>query len=152
MGPKRLHGPHQSAQKSTSTMSLPLMVSSKLLALMSTVAMLAPRSGTAADLLRRLAQPDLRSDYSLLSATQGGSLDRHDPPHGDGDLDRLPPLQPVLQVLDRRLDAGLAGVRQVQRRHHQLGVLPGAHREVVPLALVLHPGQPGRRQRLVEAG
>src|SRR4051795_4935223 len=72
MGPKRLHGPHQSAQKSTSTMSLPLMVSSKLLALMSTVAMFAPCSGTAADLLRRLAQPDLRSDYSLLTATPAG--------------------------------------------------------------------------------
>src|SRR3954454_13424296 len=116
MGPKRLHGPHQSAQKSTSTMSLPLMVSSKLLALMSTVAMLAPRSGTAAYLLRRLAQPDLRSDYSL-PAPHPASLDRHDPPHGDGDLDRLPPLQPVLQVLDGGLHPGLPGVRQVQRRH-----------------------------------
>src|SRR5215204_4466047 len=39
MGPNRLHGPHHSAQKSTKTMSLSVMVSSKLSAEISIVAM-----------------------------------------------------------------------------------------------------------------
>src|SRR6476646_8637265 len=126
MGPKRLHGPHQSAQKSTRTMSLSVMVSSKLSPLMLIVAMLLLVDGRLRPRARRglLLQPHahrgysspLRSDRSRLRSA-AALLDRHDPPHRDGNLDHVPALELILEILDRPLYPGPARIRQIEGRH-----------------------------------
>src|SRR4051794_35108310 len=98
MGAKRLHGPHQSAQKSTSTMSLLVIVSSKVSVLMSSVAIGSPRRMLCRGgkpLSRRGDSPGTTGLVGPIFRVPGrrrhagpALLDGHEAAHRDGHVDR----------------------------------------------------------------